>query len=295
MEEPLLSPAICAAALYDVAYAIAIGALLAKVWLARDRSLPLLRLLRICLAVMALMLTAQIWIMTSSMSGLTEFLAVARMIPEVATGTHAGRVWIVEAVAACVTLFIALFPAPRKSLRWEIIIGTLLCLLGAAKATSGHAAAANNLLLAEGAQWVHLLSTAVWSGCVIVSGLMVVPLLSRQAVPMEVFECGCRLSRAATWALIAVVLSGIVNSYLGLGGALSPLVHSQWGRILLFKVAVVLSVVGLGAINRWLLHEPSAWDEARMRHLAKALSVEALLMILILVVSASLANHSIPS
>ena len=119
------------------------------------------------------------------------------------------------------------------------------------RATSGHAAALVPAWPAELAQLVHLVAIGVWIG-----GLVPLLLLVRERAaggePPPVTEAK-RFSRAAGWALLAVVLTGTartVGEAGGFGDVRSMLTGTSYGTALIVKVALAAGLIALGAFNR---------------------------------------------
>ena len=123
-----------------------------------------------------------------------------------------------------------------------------------------------------------------------IAGLVVAPHLAITVKPEELVQFGRRLSRTVTIALIIVILSGVYNAWKGLGGSLHQLPHTAWGRMLMVKVFIVLLALFHGARVRLLLQQDSSWKSDRTALVSRLLRIEALLMVFVLVVSASVAN-----
>ncbi len=164
-----------------------------------------------------------------------------------------------------------------------------LLLLAAVKAASGHPADEGDFTITESSQFLHILGTSVWAGAVIVSGWIILPRIRRTATPEAIREYGIRLSALVTWALIALLASGIYTANRELNGSLGELWASEWGKVLSAKVVLVLMALTLGAVNRYkgLKGPPTAQSAAL---LARVLRVEAAMMAVILGLSALLAN-----
>ena len=122
--------------------------------------------------------------------------------------------------------------------------------------------------------------------------LTVVPSAFAHAHPElgDMVQFGKRPSETVTIALAVVVLSGIYNSWEGLGGSLSPLPNSPWGRLLLLKLSFVLLALGHGVRVRFLLRTKDPWTQSRTSIMRKWVRAEALFILLVLVCSAWLAN-----
>ena len=109
-----------------------------------------------------------------------------------------------------------------------------------ARATGGHAGSAWMVL----AQWLHFMGVGAWIG-----GLAWLFLgLLRRLEPAQVR----RFSTLAGVALAVVVVSGLLRSWneLGLGWWLHPF-RDDYSTTLALKVAIVIPLVGLGALNRY--------------------------------------------
>jgi copper transport protein len=109
-----------------------------------------------------------------------------------------------------------------------------------ARATGGHAGSAWMVL----AQWLHFMGVGAWIG-----GLAWLFLgLLRRLEPARVR----RFSTLTGVALAVVVVSGLVRSWneLGLGWWLHPF-RDGYSTTLALKVAIVIPLIGLGALNRY--------------------------------------------
>jgi putative copper resistance protein D len=281
---------IFAAALSDVAYAALVGVLLNRLWLGRsvicDRRLCIC--LRACSVILLVDIPLQFALLSASMIGDTSWADAWHAIPDVAD-THSGRVMM---ASVCLVPFLLAFTFFSNSLkkRRNILIGLALFLaLIACRAPIGHSASDGDFTLREGIPFLHLSSIATWGGGILVAGLITIPQLA-PVEPDSLEQFGRNLSRTVTIALSIVILSGIYNSWKELGGSLSPLPHSVWGRMLLLKLSFVLIALGHGVRVRVLLRKHQPWTQSRTTIMKRWVRVEAFFMLLILVCSAWLAN-----
>ena len=127
-------------------------------------------------------------------------------------------------------------------------------------------------------------------GGILIAGLITIPYLASIAELGDIVQFGKRLSETVTIALAVVILSGIYNSWEGLGGSLSPLPNSAWGRMLLLKLSFVLLALGHGVRVRFLLRTQDPWTQSRTSIMRKWVRAEALFILLVLGCSAWLAN-----
>ena len=170
---------------------------------------------------------------------------------------------------------------------------TMLALMGAAavatavaRAEGGHAAAADPAWPQELAQSVHVVAMSVWIG-----GFVPILLLLRQRrradgpAPIDQVR---RFSRSAGWAVLVVVATGIVrviDEAGGLGAVTKLLFDTSYGTALLVKLALVVLIVGLGAVNRWRSIPRFASGEGL---LGRVMAVEAVGAVAILTTTAIL-------
>ena len=293
MLEPSLSMRVCAAAAFDVVYATSAGTLLNRLWLGRSITSVNERRLRhwltVCALLMLVAIPTQLLLLAASMTGDLSWKLAWSSLPDVVT-THAGRAL---AVSFCFVPFLLVSSAFSSafSRRVGTWIGIAFVLgITVFRAALGHAGSDGDFTLRELIQFLHLSSIATWAGGVVIAGVVVVPQLAATAKSEEVIQFGRRLSHTVTIALIVVVLSGIYNSWKGLGGSLAPLPHTAWGRMLILKVCIVLLTFFHGGRVRLLLQEKRGLLPGRVDFIRRWLRAEAFLMICVLIVSAWLAN-----
>ncbi len=294
MDNLLFFPRSVAAALFDAAFAGTSGLVIARLWLARDLEEESANGLRrkaiVCTALMLLGLSAQAVLSTATMIGSSSFAAVRAQFADVMTGTHAGRALLCNGAIALLLVMMAPVRRMWQSRPGTASLLTVLAILAATRAATGHPAADGDFTLPELMQFVHLASIAIWSGGVIAAGFFVLPELLRDQQIEAMAEFMLRLSQTVTVALLLIVLTGLYNSYRGLGGSLAPLVGTQWGDLLDIKIALVCVAVAMGAFNRRMLHANDSLSPLQARSLSRVLRMEAILMLLILCISAFLAN-----
>jgi copper transport protein len=110
-----------------------------------------------------------------------------------------------------------------------------------------------------------MIAGACWAG-----GLVLLILLIRERRDDPPVALARRYSTVALSAIAVVVATGLLRSVSELGG-IGQLVHiwdSSYGRTLAIKVAVVLVVICLGAINRYRSVGRLATDPSPLRRIA---------------------------
>ena len=298
---------VVAAAWLDVSFACVVGAVLSGIWLrAATRAAgsspgpartALARTHSFGVGSAVAWLVAgllNLWLQAAAMSGLPLEGTGAAIWP-VLSQSHFGLAWAVGFGAALV-LTLAIAPSNAFERRPALAVALFAAALAAyARAATGHAADAGNFALPEWVQALHVASTATWAGLLVVSALVVLPSLGGTAARGALIGFVTRLSRGAGIAVVLLVGSGIFNAMRGLGDTWGPLTESQWGKILLVKLALVALALLLGGMNRFgvlpRLRRAASTDAARACN--RLIRFEAIVLIAVLCAAAALA-HSAP-
>lgn len=217
----------------------------------------------------------------------------------VLTETQFGRVWegrlLVAILLCCVWLV-----GPGRRTR-----GLHLSLLQAALATafvgmlawSGHGAGTMGFggFLHLGGDVFHLITAAAWVG-----GLL--PLLmflgpqARSSEPrlVDCYRVLRRFSTLAAWSVAVLAGSGLLNTWFMTNG-LRSFLGTDYGDLVLVKIALLIMMLGFGAANRyWLTPRlipaaaPTETDNRSLRLLCASVSVEIALGLVVICVVAVL-------
>jgi putative copper export protein/mono/diheme cytochrome c family protein/peroxiredoxin len=208
-----------------------------------------------------------IWlaIEASSMSGMPLEQAISRDTLSLVLGqTVFGRLWVWRfglAVAFGV-LLVALGRTDSGRSRSRLALG---CLVVAATylatlAWAGHAAAGQGSqgLLQLSSDIVHLLAAGGWLGAL--PGLVF--FLGRSQSLDAATQAARRFSTLGVACVGALVLSGLANAWY-LVGSVPALVGTEYGRLLLAKLAVFAAMLTLAAVNRLSLTPRLERQDAR--------------------------------
>ena len=292
MDNYLFVPRSLATALFDAAFAGAAGLAIVSLWTSRDweGKLRLRQKTVACTVAMLVALCGLSFLLAATMTGSSDLSVIRPKFTEVMAGTHAGRMLLCNGAVGLVLLALLLFRRVYSSSFGHYLPIVILVVLAATRAATGHAAADGDLTLAEFVQFTHLISIATWGGSVIATAFFVLPYMHSAGQFDAMMECARRLSKVATPALLLVVLTGAYNSYRGLGASLDPLAHTQWGILLDSKIALVGLAVSMGAYNRTIVRTSPSLRLPQGSRLTLVLRAEAAIMLLILMVSAWLAN-----
>jgi copper transport protein len=149
-----------------------------------------------------------------------------------------------KALVLCAAAVVVVFLWPhRVSLAIVSAVGAVTMLV---HVFAGHAdASASHRLLAVADQWVHMMGVGIWVG-----GLAWLVLGLRDEDQTQRADSIRGFSGIATVTLVPVLLTGLLR---GIAEVASPsqLITTGYGITLLVKVALVLALVALGAVNHY--------------------------------------------
>ncbi len=142
------------------------------------------------------------------------------------------------------------------------------------------------------ADLAHLAAATAWVGAVFYTAFL--PLWSRA----ELAGVMRRVSLTGLFGVGLLFASGVYSSLLHIP-TLASLVTTLYGRVLLLKVALVLVILGLAAVNRFvflpsLTASPSTKETPRTFPFRRALGLEALLLAVVLGVTGLLTTSPMP-
>ena len=168
--------------------------------------------------------------------------------------------------------------------------------------------------MANLANSLHILGAFLWGGGIIATVAIIFPLLLHAPTPVRevVAIASLRLSTLAGTALGLVLIPGLYNAWLQIDSW-----HGLWstvyGQVLMAKVALVMGMIVLGALNRYLyipaiqrhvgrpeprmLFTPPRFLRIRdettsVPHFFRSLRVEAALLLGVLILAAVLSQQT---
>lgn len=150
------------------------------------------------------------------------------------TGTTVGLSWASSMIVTILGFFL-LFRHPWVDRGWAFLIL-------AAKSVNGHAFAQDQQILSVTSDLIHLLAASVWAG-----GLCYILLFWRKQ--QGILE---KFSKAALISIIALIVSGVASTLIYLP-KMNYLFYTQWGILLLIKIALVVLVLLVGGLLRFYL------------------------------------------
>ncbi|WP_413761256.1 copper resistance CopC/CopD family protein [Streptomyces sp. MMBL 11-3] len=152
----------------------------------------------------------------------------------------------------------ALRRSPEPGAAVPVVGGVLAVALAGTWAAAEHASAGIQVPVAMTSSVLHLLAMAVWLGGLVA----LLTALNRSQTPLPAV-CVHRFSRVAFASVVVLVLTGVYQSWRGLG-SWDAVFDTSYGRILVTKVcAVVVLLAAAGFSRRWTTARPAERDTAR--------------------------------
>ena len=165
--------------------------------------------------------------------------------------TRFGQVWMVRAVLTVILAALLLSPQGWRGRLWNW--GGLAFAAGllASLAWAGHGAATpgqpGNLHLA--ADILHLLAAGAWVGSLVPLALFLAE--ARHSADSGAHIVRRSMTRYSTLAATSVAVlfgAGLVNTWF-LAGSIPALIGTEYGRLLLAKIAIFVTMVTIGSVN----------------------------------------------
>ncbi len=207
----------------------------------------------VSLAVALLSGAAWLLFVSAQMSGQTIGNTLTQgVVATVLTRTRFGQVWTLRFVLAVILAALLLMPQGWRGRWWRwgglaFAAGTLASL-----AWAGHGAATpgrpGDLHLA--ADMLHLLAAGAWVGSLIPLALILAE-IRQNGDPGSAATARRVVVRFSILAAISVLLllaGGLVNTWF-LAGTIPALIGTEYGRLLLCKIAIFVTIVTFGAVN----------------------------------------------
>ncbi|SFL12680.1 copper transport protein [Paenibacillus sp. 1_12] len=179
------------------------------------------------------------------------------------THTSIGYVWMASLVLSLLG-FVVLFRSLLVDLLWVVFIWFF-------KSLNGHAAAfepVNQTILLD---VVHLAAASLW-----IAGLLMLLVLWKRSRD-EAIALFPRVSGVALASLAILVISGVFSVFIMLPDVFY-VVETQWGKLLLFKSALVLLVIVTGSLLRFY-HRRNGYSK-----IGSLLKIDAVLAMLIVAI-----------
>jgi len=240
-------------------------------------------------------------------------------------GTRFGRIWglrvldwlvlgtVLAAGASAATIPVlrpaavgadGVAPAPFPSPGVLAALAIPAAFLAITPALAGHATTQSPVAVLFPLDVIHVLAMSVWIGG-LVALLFVVPAATRRLDPPErsrlLAAVLVRFSPIALACVVALAATGVVQALIDMGWSLSALTDTPFGRSVLIKVALLVALIGLGAVNRQRvvpglrrLADGGEPPGAAGRLLRRTLRGEVALVVIVLGVTSALVSYAPP-
>jgi putative copper resistance protein D len=212
------------------------------------------------------------------------------------TETQFGHLWMARAFLAGLlfcTLWLGKPSDGRARFGHGLTSVAAMCLMGSL-AWSGHAAGSPGVIgdIHLIADVLHLVAAGAWLGGLLPLSLLFV-LAIRQTDPSLASTLQMATRRFSTLGLLSVgtlLATGLVNTWM-LAGSLPALLETDYGRLLLAKIALFVAMVAIASINRLRLTPGLPQTEA-VHRLDRNTRIELALGLAIIAIVSVLGLHS---
>lgn len=211
------------------------------------------KLLGLCLVALTFTSLIGLLVRAASMAELA-ILDAFPLTGTVLSETHYGHLWLGRAAALLALWLVWAMRWRRFSVR-SIPVTALIALVVVSFTLSaaGHAGDGGVLALPNIVNSFHIVGGLVWGGIIIAAAAVILPSL-RPLPPVArelIAAASLRMSTLATIALAMVVIPGIYNAWVLLGGW-RDFWETLYGQLLLAKIIFVVAMIALGAVNRYV-------------------------------------------
>ena len=167
--------------------------------------------------------------------------------------TGFGRDWLARLILACLLAAALAISFQRRGKRplAEIFAVVLAGGLVGTLAFAGHAVGGRGFegVLHPVADFAHLVAAAGWVGTLLPLALLLAAAAQDEASVGAVYTVAKRFSNIGLVTVGVLLITGCINA-LYLAGSIFAITETDYGRLLLIKVALFLLMVAIAAINR---------------------------------------------
>jgi copper resistance protein D len=176
------------------------------------------------------------------------------IVPIVLMRTDFGRDWLVRLavaglLAAAFVPFLSARTAPSRRINGVVVI--LSAGLIGSLAWAGHAIGASGVvgIVHPAADVLHLIAAAAWLGTLVPLALLLTA-AGRDAASFAIARAATlRFSSFGIASVATILVTGSINAYY-LVGSISGLTATEYGHLLLVKIALFFAMVAVAAVNR---------------------------------------------
>ncbi|KWR90874.1 copper resistance D family protein [Cupriavidus sp. IDO] len=296
-------------ALQNLSFAVLVGILLSERWLARypspwqaGASKRLAQAFRAGAIITLLSSVLAFWIHCALMSE-SSLIDAGPAVRSMLAETDFGQAWAIGAALMLCVAIVSFFPWNGNGFGLRPTLWLALAGFALSRSHAGHPVDAGAFSPPVWADWVHLLAISAWVGIVWVAAFMVTPRMTE--APESDHQNSASfiqsLSDTATYALVALFVTGAYNGWRGVGTP-GNLLDSPYGQLLVLKLGLVMAAAVLGGHNRFFemprllasLQSQSSWSARYIKRFTTVLYVESWVLAGVLVVAAVLAASPLP-
>jgi putative copper resistance protein D len=168
--------------------------------------------------------------------------------------TGFGRDWLERLVVAglLAAMFVPFLSAqPVKSVWINVIVVALAAGLVGALAWAGHAAGGAGVegIVHPAADVLHLVAAAAWAGTLLPLALLLSGARGEAASVAIARVATLRFSNFGIASVGTILVTGVINTWYLVGG-IAALTDTDYGRLLLIKVALFVAMIAIATVNR---------------------------------------------
>lgn len=167
-------------------------------------------------------------------------IATPKILRSVLTQTALGKLFLAQLLILGIALLFAIRVCSQITAR-----RTLFLLFGAnfIPALGGHSGLSRNHELATSSMAVHVFGVNLWVGSLIALGIWIDKILEGKNIALK------RFSQIALFSFFLVAVTGVLNSLLRIG-SINSIAESQYGRLVIAKFLLTISIGYLAYVNR---------------------------------------------
>jgi putative copper resistance protein D len=215
--------------------------------------------------------------------------------------TGFGQDWIARSVLLLLLagmLFPLLSPRQPKPAWVNVVVVALAAGLAGRLVWAGHAVGAEGIegIVHPAADFVHLIAAAAWVGTLLPLALLLASASNDTASVAVARIATIRFSAFGVGSVATLLVTGTINAWY-LAGSVAALTETDYGRLLLLKIALFLIMVAIAAVNRLHLTPrlvegaDSATTADALRQLRRNASLEVAIGAIIIAVVAALGTN----
>lgn len=230
----------------------------------------------------------RLYVQSLAMHGPGQALSAEFMVAML-TNTVWGWGWLLQAAGAITAVTGLLLARTTRQSGWTLAaVGGLA--LSLTPALSGHAVASPRFTaLAVAADTLHVIGAAGWLGSLLFVVAAGIPAAMRTGHGMSGGAVARLVNAFSPTALVfagLVIATGVIAAWIHVGFG-AALWRSEYGRVLLIKVAMLALLIATGAYN-WLRVRPALGDEVGAARIRRSGRIELVVAVLVLLVTAVL-------